>query len=88
MYSNDKVKVNFEDIFDGERLIRKNNRDSFARVYDLNKYPDFRKEHFWSHNTLFGMQHEFRFMLDNTDSYTFERLNWKITRGLYQQTYT
>jgi hypothetical protein len=75
MYADDKVKVNFEDIFDGERLIRKNNLDSAARVYDLNKYPDFRKRHFWSHNTLYGMQHEFRFMLDNTESYSFERLN-------------
>ncbi len=75
MYADDKVKVSFEDIFDGERLIRKNNLDSAARVYDLNKYPDFRKEHFWSHNTLYGMQHEFRFMLDNADSYFFERLN-------------
>lgn len=81
MYSDDKVKVTLEDIYDGERLIRKNNNDSAARVYDLNKYPDFRKEHFWSHNTLYGMQHEFRFMLKHTDSYSFERLNDTVFDG-------
>ena len=75
MYINDKENVIYEDIFDGNRLIRKNNRDSVVRIYDLTKYPDFKRKHFWSHNTLFGMQYEFKYMLDNTDSYSIERLN-------------
>ncbi len=75
MYVNDKENVTFEDIYDGNRLIRKNNRDSAAMMYDLVKYPEFKKKHFWGHNTLYGMQYEFMFILDNTDSYTLERLN-------------
>jgi len=81
MYIDDKETVVFEDIFDGNRLIRKNNRDNFVRVYDLNKYPDFRKSHFWGHNTLYGMQHEFRYMLNNEGSYTIKRLNDTIFMG-------
>lgn len=75
MYINDKENVIFEDIYDGNRLIRKNNRDSAAMMYDLVEYPEFKKQHFWGHNTLYGMQNEFIFILDNTDSYTLERLN-------------
>lgn len=75
MYTNDKINISFEDIFDGEKLIRKNIKDSVARIYDLVKYPDFTRKHFWSHNTLYGMQYEFRYMFDNTDSYSIERLN-------------
>jgi len=47
MYLNNKEKVIYEDIYDGNRLIRKNNRDSVARIYDLIKYPGFKREHFW-----------------------------------------
>jgi len=79
MYANDKTNVNFEDIYDGKRLIRKNNRDSIARIYDLVKHPDFTRKHFWSHNTLYGLQYEFWHMLDNKDSYSIERLNDTIT---------
>ena len=88
MYVIDKENVIFEDIYDGNRLIRKNNRDSIARIYDLVKYPDFRKKHFWSHNTLYGMQYEFRYILDNTNSYTIERLNDTIidSKDCYQIT--
>ena len=75
MYVNDKENVIYEDIYDGNRLIRKNNRDSVARIYDLVKYPEFKEKHFWSHNTLYGMQYEFRYFLDNPDSYAIERLN-------------
>jgi len=75
MYVNDKENVIFEDIYDGNRLIRKNNRDSAAMIYDLVEYPEFKKKHFWGHNTLYGMQYEFMFILDNTDSYTLNRLN-------------
>ncbi len=75
MYVNDKKHVIYEDIYDGDRLIRKNNRDSVARVYDLIKYPDFKKTHFWSHNTLYGMQHEFRFFLKYNDQFLIEKLS-------------
>lgn len=75
MYVNDKKNVIYEDIYDGNRLIRKNNRDSIARIYDLVKYPKFKQKHFWSHNTLYGIQYEFKYMLNNTDTYSIERLN-------------
>jgi len=75
MYVNDKKNVIFEDIYDGDRLIRKNNRDSVARIYDLVKYPDFKKKTFWAHNTLYGMQFEFKYILKNLDSYSISRLN-------------
>ncbi|PHN02567.1 hypothetical protein [Flavilitoribacter nigricans] len=75
MYVNDKENVTFEDIYDGNRLIRKNNRDSVARIYDLVKYPDFKKKPFWGHNTPYGMQYEFKYMLKNLDSYTIDRLD-------------
>lgn len=75
MYLDDKKNVIFEDIYDGNKLIRKNNRDSTAMIYDLVKYPDFKKKHFWGHNTLYGMQHEFKFILKNNDSFIINRLN-------------
>ena len=81
MYINDKLNVIYEDIYDGNVLIRKNNKDSLARIYDLVKYPEFRQKHFWSHNTLYGMQYEFKYMLSNTDSYSIERLNDTIIGG-------
>jgi hypothetical protein len=75
MYINDREHVIFEDIYDGNKLIRKNNRDSIARIYDLEKNPEFKQKHFWSHNTLYGMQYELKYMLNNTDSYSIDRLN-------------
>lgn len=75
MYINDRENIIYEDIYDGKRLIRKNNRDSIVRIYDLVKFPGFKSKHFWSHNTLYGMQYEFKYMLDNEESYTIERLN-------------
>jgi hypothetical protein len=86
MYVNDKENVIYEDIYDGNRLIRKNNSDSVARVYDLVKFPDFKRKHFWSHNTLYGMQYEFRYILDHTDLYSIERLNDTVidNRDCYQ----
>lgn len=86
MYINDKENVIFEDIYDGKRLIRKNNRDSVVRIYDMVQYPEFKKKHFWSHNTLYGMQYEFKFILNNPDSYFVKRLNDTIigNRKCYQ----
>ena len=81
MYVNDKKNVIYEDIYDGNKLIRKNNKDSITRIYNLTKFPNFRKTHFWSHNTLYGMQYEFKYILDNMDSYSIERLNDTIIEG-------
>jgi len=75
MYIHNKENVIYEDIYDGKRLIRKNNEDSAARVYDLVKYPEFKKKHFWSHNTIYGMQYEFKYVLANLGSYSVKRLN-------------
>jgi hypothetical protein len=75
MYINDKENVIFEDIYDGNKLIRKNNRDSLARIYDLVENPDFKKKHFWGHNTLFGMQYAFKYVLDNADLFIISRLS-------------
>jgi len=86
MYINDKENIIYEDVYDGNRLIRKNNRDSIVRLYDLVKFPDFKRTHFWSHNTLYGMQYEFKYILNNPDSYSIERLNDIIvdSRDCYQ----
>lgn len=86
LYVNDKENVIYEDIYDGDRLIRKNNRDSLARIYDLVKYPGFKRNQFWSHNTLYGMQYEFKYILGNSDSYSLERLNDTLidSRPCYQ----
>jgi hypothetical protein len=75
MYVDDKINVIFEDIYDGNRLIRKNNRDSVAQLYDLIKYPEFKRNPFWGHNTLYSMQYSFKYMLENVDFYKIERLN-------------
>lgn len=75
MYVKDKENVVFEDVFDGKRLLRKNNQDSVARIYDMVKFPDFRKKPFWGHNTLYGMQYEFKYILKNINSYSIDRLN-------------
>ena len=86
MYNKDKTKLSYEDIFDGIRLIRKNNQVNVARIYDLDKYPEFRSNHFWSHNTLYGMQYEFRYILDNSGAYAIERLKDTImeSKNCYQ----
>lgn len=75
MYVNDKLNVIYEDIYDGNRLIRKNNRDSTALIYDLIKYPEFKRNPFWGHNTPYGIQYQIKYILDNTDSYSIDRLN-------------
>ncbi len=81
MYVNDKENLVFEDIYDGNRLVRKNNQDSIVKIYDLIKFPDFRSKHFWGHNTLYAMQFEYKYMLDNMDCYSIERLNDTIVES-------
>lgn len=75
MYTDNKVDIVYEDIYDGNCLIRKNNRDSIARLYDLEKYPKFKESHFWSHNTIYGMQYEFKYILNDPSLFKIERLN-------------
>lgn len=82
MYVDDKINVIYEDIYDGEKLVRKNNRDSIARIFDLVKYPEFKNKHFWSHNTPYSMQYMFKNILCNKELYKINRLNDTV----YQQT--
>lgn len=86
MYVGDKVNVTFEDIYDGNILIRRNNQDSLVRIYNLVKYPDFKQIPFWGHNTLYGMQYEFKYILKNLDSYSVDRLSDTIidTKNCFQ----
>ena len=74
-YGDDKTRVNSEDIYDGNRLIRKNNLDSTVMLYNLIKFPEFKTKNFWGHNTLYAMQYSFRYILDHLDSYEVSRLN-------------
>jgi len=82
MYVDDKVNVIYEDIYDGNKLVRKNNIDSVARIFDLVKYPEFKESHFWGHNTPYSMQFMFKKILENHDFYSINRLNDTI----YQDT--
>ncbi len=75
LYSDGRHILNYEDIYDGNKLIRKNNLGSAALLYDLVKFPAFKEQHFWSHNTLYGMQYSFRKMLENRSLYKLERLH-------------
>lgn len=81
MYVDDTINIIFEDLYDGTRVIRKNNRDSVARIYDLDKYPEFRGQHFWGHNTPYSMQYELKYMLSNIDEYTLSRLSDTVISG-------
>jgi hypothetical protein len=81
MYVDDKVNVIYEDIYDGKRLVRKNNKDSIARIYDLERYPKFKEQHFWGHNTLYAMQHEFKYILGHRDTYSIIRLDDTLFLG-------
>lgn len=75
MYVDNKVNIIYEDIYDGNILIRKNNRDSTARIFDLDKHPEFRNTYFWGHNTPYSMQYMLRCILKNKEYYQIKRLN-------------
>ena len=75
MYVDDKENVIYEDIYDGNKLIRKNNRNRTAIIYDFLKYPLFRERQFWSHNTPFSMQYMFSSILKNKNIYKIKRLD-------------
>lgn len=66
----------FEDIYDGNFLIRKNNYDSTASFYDLIKYPEFKKsDRFWRKNTPYTVQALLDFTINNQDEYEIKLLN-------------
>jgi len=72
IYFFDSTYAFHEDIYNGDKLIRKHNRDSSARVFDLLKYPEFREKPFWGKTTPYVIQYMLRYALDNKDSYLFE----------------
>ncbi len=72
IYFFDSTYVILEDIYNGNKLIRKHYRDSSARVYDLIKYPEFRKKPFWGKTTPYVIQYMLNYALENKDSYLFE----------------
>jgi hypothetical protein len=82
MFINDNENVVYEDIYDGNKLLRISNRDSLIRIYDLEKFPEFKEKHFWSHNTPYGMQFEFKYFLNNPDIYNVIRLNDTLFNGV------
>jgi hypothetical protein len=69
IYYFDNGFILYEDIYNGETLIRKNNRDSTALRYDLIKYPDFLKQFFWGKNTPYTMQAMLKFIVEHQSDY-------------------
>lgn len=80
-YNADKTMVIYEDIYDGNKLIRKNNRDSLALVFDLIKHPKIKEKHFWSHHTPYTLQYMLKHILEHKAYYQTERLNDTIIQN-------
>ncbi len=72
IYFLDSTYIFLEDIYDGNKLIRKHNRDSSARVYDLIKYPRLRKKSFWGKTTPYVIRYMLNYAIENKEFYTFE----------------
>ena len=73
----------FEDIYNGNFLMRKNYFDSTARFYDLLKYPEIKKSNrFWRKNTPYTMQAMLNFTLKNQSEYKIELLNDTIIENI------
>ena len=72
IYFFDSTYVFLEDIYDGNKLIRKHNIDSSARVYDLLKYPELRKKPFWGKTTPYVIQYMLNYAIENKEFYSFE----------------
>ena len=72
IYFFDSTYIFLEDIYDGNKLIRKHNRDSSARVYDLIKFPELRKKPFWGKTTPYVIQYMLNCAIKNKEFYTFE----------------
>lgn len=72
IYFFDSTYIFLEDIYDGNKLIRKHNRDSSARVYDLIKFPELRKKSFGGKTTPFVIQYMLNYSIENKEYYSFE----------------
>lgn len=72
IYFFDSTYIFLEDIYDGNKLIRKHNRDSSALVYDLIKFPELRKKPFWGKTTPYVIQYMLNYAIENKDFYIFE----------------
>jgi outer membrane lipoprotein-sorting protein len=81
IYYYDSTYIFLEDIYDGNKLIRKLNRDSSARVYDLLKYPDLKKKPFWGKTTPYVIQYLLKYAIENKERYIFELENDIIING-------
>jgi len=82
IYFYDSSYVFHEDIYDGNKLIRKHNRDSSANVFDLLKYPDLRKKPFWGKTTPYMIQYMLKYALENKEQYIFELENDTVVNGI------
>ena len=72
IYFFDSSYIFHEDIYDGDRLIRKHNIDSSAKVYDLIKYPALKNKPFWGKTTPYVIQYMLEYSLKNKEHYEFE----------------
>lgn len=81
IYFYDSSYIYHEDIYDGNRLIRKHNEDSSARIFDLLKYPDLRKKPFWGKTTPYVIQYMLNYALKNKEYYLFEKEIDTIVNG-------
>ncbi|MEN8225094.1 MAG: hypothetical protein ABFS05_07005 [Bacteroidota bacterium] len=81
IYYYDRSYIFLEDIYDGSKLIRKLNRDSSARVYDLLKYPDLTKKPFWGKTTPYVIQYMLNYAIENKEYYSFSLGEDTIIRG-------
>ena len=81
IYFLDSTYIFLEDIYDGKKLIRKLNRDSSARVFDLIKYPDLKKKPFWGKTTYYVIQYMLKYAIENKDFYSFELGRDTIIKG-------
>ncbi|MCK4661826.1 MAG: hypothetical protein KAT68_03090 [Bacteroidales bacterium] len=82
IYFYDSNYVFHEDIYDGDRLIRKHNVDSSAVIFDLIKYPDLRKKPFWGKTTPYTMQYMLKYALENIEYYILKLENDTIINGV------
>jgi len=72
IYFLDDATVFHEDIYDGQKLIRKHNEDSTARIYDLVQFPGLKKQHFWGKTTPWVIQYMLRYALNNREYYKYQ----------------
>ena len=75
IYFFDSTFIFLEDIYDGNKLIRKLNRDSSVRIYDLVKYPELLNKPFWGKTTPYVIQYMIKYAIDNKEFYSFSLEN-------------